>query len=330
MRGYVARKGNRWYAVVYEGIDPSTGRERRRWYPAGEERAQAEGLARQLATAETERRGNGRSQPTLAGHVARHWLPRKRRERLQAGTLERYDSLLRKHVLPDIGSIPLRSLTSDTIDTLYTRLLHEGRVDGTGGLAIKTVHEIHLIVRAVLDDAVRREVLRLNPARLATAPRFRLNRRERRMAWTANELATFLNHMDGHHHHRSFRLAAYTGMRRSELLGLRWRDIDLDRQRLTILRSVVYANGQAVETPCKTATSARTIDLDDTTTELLDHWRHDHDQQFDDDPTRSLFTKPDGRLIHPHTLSQVFSRAVRKTDLPRSASMACATPTPRC
>lgn len=51
MRGYVAKKGNRWYAVIYDGLDPVTGRERRRWHPAGVDRAGAERLAKRLATA---------------------------------------------------------------------------------------------------------------------------------------------------------------------------------------------------------------------------------------------------------------------------------------
>lgn len=69
MQGYVTRKGRQWYAVVYEGLDPATGRERRRWHRAGTVRAQAEALARQLAIQERQRRGDGRGQLTFAGFV---------------------------------------------------------------------------------------------------------------------------------------------------------------------------------------------------------------------------------------------------------------------
>lgn len=72
MQGYVTRKGQQWYAVIYEGLDPATGRERRRWHAAGRERRRAEALARQLARDENERRGHGRSRLTFAGFVSRH------------------------------------------------------------------------------------------------------------------------------------------------------------------------------------------------------------------------------------------------------------------
>lgn len=59
MQGYVTRKGRHWYAVVYEGLDPATRRERRRWHRGGTDRGQAEALARQLAVQERQRRGDG-------------------------------------------------------------------------------------------------------------------------------------------------------------------------------------------------------------------------------------------------------------------------------
>lgn len=63
MQGYVTRKGQQWYAVIYEGLDPATGRERRRWHAVGRERRRAEALARQLARDENERRGRGGCPP---------------------------------------------------------------------------------------------------------------------------------------------------------------------------------------------------------------------------------------------------------------------------
>jgi hypothetical protein len=79
VRGYITRKGNNWYVFIYEGLDPTTGRERRRWHAAGKERAEAEALAQQLG-AEAAARGTARSRLTLARHVERTWLPRKSKQ----------------------------------------------------------------------------------------------------------------------------------------------------------------------------------------------------------------------------------------------------------
>lgn len=138
-----------------------------------------------------------------------------------------------------------------------------------------TVHEVHLLLRNIGDDATRRGMLPSNPVRLAAGPKFRRDHHKRRRAWDAHELAAFLAHTRGHVHHRSFWLAAHTGMRRGELLGLRWRDLDLERRRLTIARGIVCVGTRLEESPGKTANAARTIDLDDRTLHVLADWRND-------------------------------------------------------
>lgn len=77
MKGYVARKGNRWYAVISDGLDPVTGRERRSWHPAGSDRAEAERLARQLAAKVNGRDDEGRAL-SFGAHLTTRWLPGKR------------------------------------------------------------------------------------------------------------------------------------------------------------------------------------------------------------------------------------------------------------
>jgi hypothetical protein len=77
MRGHVARKRGRYYAVIYEGLDPVTGRERRRWHPAGTDRAKAEAFAARLA-AERDGRNDEIRSLTFGAYLTGHWLPAKR------------------------------------------------------------------------------------------------------------------------------------------------------------------------------------------------------------------------------------------------------------
>lgn len=169
MKGYVARKGDRYYAVVYEGVDPITGRERRRWYPAGSDRPTAEALAHRLAD---EHRSGGtrqRSSLTVAVYLTQRWLPTKQSQ-LRPSTWDGYRRNIDLHVVPNIGRIPLRQLRPDHLERLYGQLLTDGRANGTGGLDNKTVLEVHMILRRALDDATRRGLLIFNPAQLAHAP----------------------------------------------------------------------------------------------------------------------------------------------------------------
>jgi integrase len=77
MRGYVAKRRNNFYAVIYEGIDPITGRERRSWHPAGTDRSQAEQLAARLAAQYDSGDRARRTGPTLGAYLIRTWLPTK-------------------------------------------------------------------------------------------------------------------------------------------------------------------------------------------------------------------------------------------------------------
>lgn len=169
MKGYVARKGSRWYAVIYEGLDPITGRERRSWHAAGTERADAERLAARLASERNGRNDSARSL-TFGAYLTSRWLPGKRIV-LATSTYDGYRRNVERHVLPTLGRIGLRQLRPHHLEALYERLLHPG--DGRAGLAPKTAYEVHLVIRGALGDAVRRGLVSRNVALVAHAPRLR-------------------------------------------------------------------------------------------------------------------------------------------------------------
>src|SRR5207248_6374880 len=194
MKGYVAKKGSRWYAVIYEGLDPVTGRERRSWHAAGPSRADAEKLAARLAAKCNGRKDAARSL-TFGAYLTRQWLPGKRLV-LATSTYAGYERNVERHVLPALGRIGLRRLGPQHLEALYESLLHP--VDGSAGLSPKTVYEIHLVIRGALTDAVRRGLVPRNVALVARPPRLRAVRTPGQQAWTAEELQAFLRAAAGH------------------------------------------------------------------------------------------------------------------------------------
>jgi len=317
MKGYVAHKGDRWYAVIYQGVDPETGRERRSWIPAGTDRSEAEALAAQLGREERERRNGHRSELTFAGFIHRYWLPTKEL-RLEPSTFDGYRRHVRLHLLPHLGDTPLRRINIDQIQTLYRHLLKEGNTLTGNGLAAKTVLDIHIILRSALANAVKRGLLRDNPAVAAEAPSARRPTNRAHRIWTAKQLTSFLRTTVDTRYHPAFWLAANTGMRRSEILGTRWNQLDPDTQRLSVSRTVVAVDYQIHESPGKTRNSRRSIDLDTRTVEVLLEWQqHQAEELGSHDPGGPIFTKKAGPVLHPHALSQAFERAVAKTTLPK-------------
>lgn len=319
MKGYVSKKGERYYAVVYEGLDPLTGRERRRWHPAGICETEARELAAQLAEARASDRPQ-RSSPTVAVYLTQRWLPSKQ-PTLRISTWDGHRRNIDLHVVPSIGRVPLRHLRPDHLERLYAHLRTSGRSDGSGGLDDKSVLEIHTILRRALDDALRRGLVTTNAAAIAHAPKRRPLGSAVSRAWNAVQLRAFLDSIVDSRFHAVLWLAANTGMRRGELLGLRWGDVDLASGRLSVNRALVSVGYELHETRGKTRTARRCIDLDERTVEFLEEWRHrrqGEDPCFDpSDDDAHVFARPDGSPTHPQVLSDMFNKLVARSGLPR-------------
>ncbi|HMR96234.1 MAG TPA: site-specific integrase [Microthrixaceae bacterium] len=315
MKGHIARKRDRYYAVIYEGLDPVTGKERRTWHPAGTDRAEAEALVARLA-AERDGRNDEVRSLTFGAYLTGHWLPAKRLE-LRVSTHRSYVHKAQRHILPTLGRKRLRRLRPEDLERLYDSMLHP--TDGTRPLAPKTVYEVHLIIRGALDHALRRGLVARNVALAASAPKLRAIPKVEQRAWTAAELQAFLRAAAGHRLFPALWLSANTGIRRNELLGLRWTDLDTDHARLSVNRGLVAVGYELHESRGKTSNARRCIDLDQTTLGVLAGWRALQSAEYAaigvDDPGW-MFTTATGERVHPHSISQTFDRIVRRAPVP--------------
>jgi integrase len=303
---YIIQRKDRFYVVAYDGLDPLTGKERRRWHPAGHDRHEAEQMATRI---EADAAGSAplRGGPVHLGEfLTDTWLPTKRRH-VRATTSYRYSWMVDNYVNPSVGHVPLRRLRADHLDGLYDQLATTGGRHGTG-LAPKTVHEVHVIVRSSLDLAMRRQLVDTNVAQATNARHKRQTRKVPR-SWTAEELASFLAAARPHRLHPALHLTACTGMRRGEVAGLKWSDLDRANQRLSISRTLQSLAGQPVEFPVKTRTSRRCIDLDDKTMDVLARWRRRLSRDgLPHDADDWMFVNPSGRFVNPESISQLFGR----------------------
>src|SRR5438270_2259524 len=166
--------------------------------------------------------------------------------------------MVEHYLLPHLGHVQLRHLHAAQHAALYRRLATNGS-QTREPLAAKTILNRHQLIRTALDAAVARELIVHNPALDVRAPdpRRRPSRRRRAASWTAAELATFLQAADSERHGMLFRLAAATGMRRGELLGLRWSDVHLDTGRLEITQALTAIGYTTSFSLLKTKTSRR-------------------------------------------------------------------------
>jgi hypothetical protein len=139
---YIVQRKDRFYVVAYDGLDPLTGKERRRWHPVGGDRHDAELMAGRIDR-DNAGAAPARGGPTCLGEfLTDTWLPLKRRS-VRATTAYRYSWFVDRYINPVLGEVPLRRLRADHLDGLYDQLATTAGRHGTG-LAPKTVHEVHM------------------------------------------------------------------------------------------------------------------------------------------------------------------------------------------
>ena len=239
---HIAKKGNRYFVVVYGGINRSTGRDKRDWSDGFATRKEAEREAAEIEKRKQDGDYRSPDRITLADYLNDRWLPLKKSQ-LSRSTYESYRNNVRLHVAPRIGTIQLRQLQPEDLDTLYAELLVDGKRNGAGGgLAPKSVRNIHGMLRKALADAHRKGTVLRNVADLADPPKVRTGAKDHQV-WSADELRGFLGNIEDSVWFAPIYLSANTGMRRGELLGLTWRNLDLDAARLVVdqqLLSVGY------------------------------------------------------------------------------------------
>ena len=267
------------------------------------------------------RGGHERGSLTVAVYLTQRWLPSKQLA-LRPSTWDAYRRIIDLHVVPRIGRVPLRHLRPDHLERLYADLLDDGRADGSGGLNNKTVVEIHMILRRALDDAVRRGWILTNPAKIAHAPKRRPLSSNTSRVWNAQQLAAFLTSTRDHRYHAALWVTANTGMRRGEILGLRWGDVDFDTAHLSVTRSLVSVGYELHETRGKSRTARRSINLDPRTVEVLHAWRQQRARRgprVRPRRPRRLTSSPDptAQPTHPQLLSDAFQKLVHRSGLPR-------------
>lgn len=167
---------------------------------------------------------------------------------------------------------------------------------------------------------MKRGLVSRNVALIAHAPKLRAIPKVDPQAWTAQQLQAFLQAAAGNRLFPAFWVLAATGMRRSELLGLRWDEVDLKKARLSVNRGLVAVAYELHESRGKTPNSRRAIDLDPTTIKVLTPWREWQSAEQEAAGVESdgwVFTNTDGKHVHPHSISQTFERIAARAGVPK-------------
>jgi integrase len=260
------------------------------------------------------------SKLTLDEYLRAKWLPATE-HRVREATFKSYQGIVDAHLAPGLGSSLLSALTPEQLNAFYAGLLKVGRKDGAG-LSPKTVRNVHVVLRKALSDAVRWGLLSRNVAEHADPPRLREAGSTKLQTWDGSQLRTFLDHVRGERLYAAYLLAASTGMRRGEVLGLRWQDVDLDGAQLSVRQTLISIDYRLTFGTPKTGKGRRVIALDVATVAAVRSWKRVQLEErlalgegYQD--AGLVFALEDGSPVHPVLFSQAFDRAVAVAGVPK-------------
>ena len=318
MRGHITKRSKDTYSIVLDlGRDPSTGKRRQQWVTVKGTKKETE---RKLAQLQHQIDTGDYVKPTnltLSEHL-RDWLRDYAVTAVRPRTYEGYAMIVEKHLIPGLGHIALSQLQPAQIQKYYAKALKDGRYDGKGGLSARTVKHHHRVLSEALVYAVRMNRVARNVAQAVIAPK--PIRKEMKTLDEAG-VDALLGAAKVTPYYSLIHLAVYTGLRRSELLGLRWKDVDLYLATLSVTQVMhKLQGGRVVFMEPKTAYSRRQVAL---TPDSAINLRGHRDQQEQErsaiglaiDGDSLVFSRMDGTPLPPITVNHAFGSMKRKAGL---------------
>ena len=318
MKGHIRQrtKGS-WEVCVDVGPDPTSGKRKRHFETVQGRKTDAQRRLVEIL-ANLEKGVYVKSQRLTLRQYLRQWLEGYVRTNCSVRTLDGYQTIVERHLIPHLGHILLGQLQPQHIQECYARALTNGRVDQKGGLSSRSVLKHHRVLFQALKYAIRQGLLARNVCELVDPPRAK---KRKMRTLTTEEVAVLFNAAMDTIYYPIIYTAVNTGLRQAELLGLRWRDVDLELLSISVLQTLYKRRGICHFKEPKSEHSRRRLDVSPRLGLFLRRYKAEREAQ------RILLGKPlsgndlvfssvDGTPMDPGTLTHNFARIARKTGLP--------------
>jgi integrase len=308
MKGHIRERSPGHWAIILDTRDRATGKRRRKWHSFKGTKRQAQVECARLISEIQRGTYIEPSKMTVAEFLDRWLLDAK--IRVSPKTFERYEQLCRKNIVPLLGAVPLTKLKTLQISEAYAKALASGRRKGEGGLSPRTVHNMHVIFKGALKQAVQWEMLVRNLA--PKAPGFK---QKPMQTYDLPQTAELIDAARGKRIFIAVLLAVMCGLRRGEIAALRWRNIDLTAAQLAVVESAEQTRAgvrykepksglsRTVALPARVLAELRARRIAQAE-ELLKLGVRLSDEHF-------VVAQPDGSPYQPHSLAQEWVRLLK-------------------
>ena len=305
------RSDGRWEGRYTAGCDPDTGKMVYKNVLAKTQKDCKEKLKR--AIEENAKVDAIRAEQYNVGQWMDVWFENCAKIKVRPSSHKTYQGYIDNHIKPNIGKIPLSKLSSLDLQKLYKKLLSGGRVERIEaknkpkGLGAKTVRNINQVISSAMNFAIDQKLIATNPTDGCALPK--LEHREMKPL-PAEQLASFLREAKESGVYEMYYIELATGLRRGELLGLKWEDIDLEGGTIQVRRQIARIDGEVVEAPLKTKNSYRSVSIGQDAVQILKEQQRKTSSQY-------VFPSPTGGPISPDSVLNMLHRVLKRAGLPR-------------
>ena len=305
------RKDGRWEGRYTAGYDAKTGKRIIKNVLGKTQAEVKEKLKRALEETNGLDISRAADEYTVASWL-RTWYELYAKPNVRTATANRYQLIIEQYTVPRIGNIKLKKLTTRHLQKLYKELLESGRIhvgkNQDKGLSTTTVHSVHLMLHCALDRAVKERLISRNPCEDCIVPK---PRKLDMKILPPEHMKAYLEAAERRGLLPMFYLELVSGLRKGELVALRWNDVDIQQRTISVSKQYVRnPNGSLELTRPKTENSVRLVSIPQTAVELLiqEHAKHP------DSPY--LFPSPlTGEMYHPDSVVNLHKKILKDAGL---------------
>ncbi len=241
------------------------------------------------------------------------WFENVCKIKVRPSSHQTYRGYIDHHITPYIGKIPIEKLSTMDLQKLYRKLMDKGRVERIEskkqpkGLGPKTVRNVMQVISSAMDFAVAQKIITDNPCKAVELPKVE---KQEMQTIPAEQLQAFLMEAKASGVYEMYYIELSTGLRRGELLGLKWSDIDWNNGIITVRRQVARVNGEITEAPLKTKNSYRRVSISPQAIEVLKTQKAKTNSEY-------IFPSPTGGPVSPDSVNNMLKRVLARAGIPK-------------
>ncbi len=305
------RKDGRWEGRYTAGFDPATGKQVFKNVLGKTQNEVKEKLKKALE--ESQKLDFTRTGKYTVGQRMEEWFENVCTIKVRPSSHQTYRGYIDHHITPYIGKTPIEKLSTMDLQKLCRKLMDKGRVERIEskkqpkGLGPKTVRNVMQVISSAMDFAVAQKIITENPCKAVELPKVK---KQEMQTIPAEQLQAFLTEAKASGVYEMYYIELSTGLRRGELLGLKWSDIDWNNAVITVRRQVARINGEITEAPLKTKNSYRRVSISPQAIEVLKTQKAKTNSEY-------VFPSPTGGPISLDSVNNMLKQVLSRAGIPK-------------